>query len=398
VTRSYLGPVALFDGTGTKTERNRGILIENGRISWVGAHARAPKEAASATALHPAPGLTVLPGLFDCHVHLCFDGDADFLTEARASEPLAALKAARNAERHLASGVTTVRDLGTIGSVSMDVGRAVAEGRVTGARVIPSGRALTITGGHGWNSFAEQVDGPDGVRAGVRRQLRAGARSVKLVATGGVLTPGVTLDFVSFTPEELAAGVDEAHRWNVPIAAHAHGEAGIVAAARAGVDSIEHGSVASAATMRLLAELGTFHVPTFGAHAGIVDHPDDVAPYVIEKGREIFDAARTSFAHAVKASVRHAAGTDAGTPFNRHGETPREVVRMVEYGLPVARALLAATANAAELCRVGDQLGTIEAGKLGDLVVYATNPLDDVRALLQPALVVKDGALAVDAS
>ncbi|MCA1727046.1 MAG: amidohydrolase family protein [Actinobacteria bacterium] len=396
--RLYAGPVGLFDGTGTKAEPNRGVLIEDGRIAWVGAHARAPKAAATATPLDSAAGLTVLPGLFDCHVHLCFDGDADFLAEGRASEPLAALKAARNAERHLASGVTTVRDLGTIGSVSMDVGRAVDEGRIAGARVIPSGRALTITGGHGWNSFAEQVDGPDGFREGVRRQLKSGARSIKVVATGGVLTPGVTLDFVSLTTEELAAAVDEAHRWNVPIAAHAHGEAGIVQAAQAGVDSIEHGSVAGSATMRLLAERGTFHVPTFGAHAGIVDHPDDVAPYVIEKGREIFDAARTSFSHAVRASVRHAAGTDAGTPFNRHGETPREIVRMVEYGLPVARALLAATANAAELCRVADRLGTIEVGKLGDLVAYASNPLDDVRAVLQPAVVVKDGALAVDAS
>jgi imidazolonepropionase-like amidohydrolase len=393
VTRLYAGPVDLFDGTGTKVERRRGILIEDGRFAWVGAHARAPKEAGDAVPLGVEG--TVVPGLFDCHVHLCFDGDADFLAEAGVSEATAAIKAARNAERHLASGITTVRDLGSMGSVAVDVGRAVEEARVLGARVIPSGRALTITGGHGWNSFAEQVDGAEGVRVGVRRQVRAGARSIKVVATGGVLTPGVTLDFVSFTEEELASAVDEAHRWGFPIAAHAHGQEGIARATRAGVDSIEHGSVAGAATMKLLAERGTFHVPTFGAHAGIVDHPDQVAPYVIEKGRQIFEAAKTSFRHAVKAGVRHATGTDAGTPFNRHGETPMEIVRMVEYGLPVAKALLASTANAAALCRVDDRLGTIEPGKLADLVAYAESPLDDVQAVRSPSVVVKDGAIAV---
>ncbi|MEX2459526.1 MAG: amidohydrolase family protein [Actinomycetota bacterium] len=395
MTRLYAGPVDLFDGTGPKPERKRGVLIEDGRFTWVGPHARAPKEAREASALD-AEGAFVSPGLFDCHVHLCFDGEADFLAEGRVSEATAAIKAARNAERHLASGITTVRDLGTMGSVAVDVGRAVEEGRVSGARVIGSGRALTITGGHGWNSFAEQVDGAEGFRSGVRRQVKAGARSIKVVATGGVLTPGVTLDFVSLTDEELAAAVDEAHRWNLPIAAHAHGEEGIVRAARAGVDSIEHGSVASAATMRVLAEHGTFHVPTFAAHAGIVGHPDEVAPYVLEKGRQIFEAAKTAFRNAVKAGVRHAVGTDAGTPFNRHGRTPDEIVRMIETGLSPAKALLAATSNAAALCRVDDRLGTIEPGKLADLVVYREDPLQDVTAFTRPALVIKEGVLAVD--
>lgn len=397
MSRLYAGPIDLFDGTSEKPRTKRGLLVEGDRVAWVGAHARAPREARAATPLDAA-GSFVVPGLFDCHVHLCFDGEADFLAEGRVSEATAAIKAARNAERHLASGVTTVRDLGTMGSVSADVGRAVDERRVLGARVIPSGRALTITGGHGWNSFAEQVDGADGLRAGVRRQIRSGARSIKVVATGGVLTPGVTLDFVAFTDDELSAAVDEAHRWGLPIAAHAHGEEGILRAARAGVDSVEHGSVAGAATMRVLAERGTFHVPTFGAHAGIVGHPDAVPPYVIEKGRQIFDAAKASFANAIRAGVRHATGTDSGTPFNRHGETPAEIVRMVEYGMAPAKALIASTTNAAALCRVADRLGSLEPGKVADLVAYRVSPLEDVRAVLSPALVVKDGALAVDAS
>src|SRR5205823_5385627 len=182
------------------------------------------------------------PGLIDCHVHLCFDGEPDFVAEARVSQAYAAVKCVRNAQRQLAAGVTTVRDLGGIDAVVCEVGKAIADGRAEGARVVASGQALTITGGHGWNSFARQADGPDGVRVAVREQVRSGARSIKIVATGGVLTPGVSFDFTAFTPEEVEAAVDEAHKWGVPIAAHAIGHAGIDNCVRAGIDSTQHGS------------------------------------------------------------------------------------------------------------------------------------------------------------
>src|SRR5206468_8551490 len=142
-----------------------------------------------------------------------------------------------------------------------DVAKAIADGRIPGPRVVASGTALTITGGHGWNSFARQCDGADGVRLAVREQIRAGARSIKIVATGGVLTPGIPVDFTAFTPEEIEAAVDEAHKCGVPIAAYAIGQTGIENCVRAGIDSIEHGSQITTAVAREMKEKGTFHVP-----------------------------------------------------------------------------------------------------------------------------------------
>src|SRR2546429_3845197 len=194
---TYVSNVRLFDGE--RVRERAGVLASDGRIEWVGAHARAPRAAARATGIHGS-GRTLTPGLIDCHVHLCFDGSPDFVSEAAVTEPYAAVKCVANARRQLEGGVTTVRDLGGFGAVVCDVGRAIADGRVDGPRVVASGQALTITGGHGWNSFARQADGPDGVRVAVREQIRSGARSIKIVATGGVLTPDIPVDFTAFTP------------------------------------------------------------------------------------------------------------------------------------------------------------------------------------------------------
>lgn len=384
---TYLADVTLFDGHAVRPRS--GVLVSGDRIEWVGSHRRAPRSAATAEEVR-VEGVTVTPGLIDCHVHLCFDGGPDFVAEARVSEAYAALKCARNAERHLAAGVTTVRDLGGIRHVVPEVAKAIADGRIPGPLVVASGQALTITGGHGWNSFAREVDGPDAVRVAVREQIRAGARSIKIVATGGVLTPGVTVDFEAFTPQEVEAAVDEAHKWGVPIGAHAIGRTGIANCVRAGIDSIEHGAQISAEIARDMAARGVFHSVTISALAGIVDHPEDVPPFAVEKGRQIWDMAQDAFRRAVRAGVRHVAGTDAGTPHNPHGGAPREVVRMVEWGLPPLKALQAATSNGAELLRVPD-VGTVEVGKRADLALWSGDPVEDVSVLLAPAVVMRGG-------
>ena len=387
MTPTYVPNVTLFDGRSVK--ERAGVLVVDGVIEWVGSHARAPREARSAQTVEVAAG-TVTPGLIDCHVHLCFDGGADFVAEARVTEAYAAVKSIRNGERQLAAGVTTVRDLGGIGAVVCEVGKAIADGRARGPRVVASGQALTITGGHGWNSFARQTDGPDGVRQAIRELLKSGAGSIKIVATGGVLTPGVTVDFTAFTPEEVEAAVDEAHKWGVPIAAHAIGRRGIQNCVRAGIDSIEHGSQITAAIAREMHERGTFHVPTINALRGIVDHPEDVPAFAVAKGREILGMAKEAFARAMRAGVRHACGTDAGTPHNPHGSAPQELIRMIEWGLSPLRALQAATSNAADLLRT-PMVGSVEIGKAADLVWWDGDPLQDPAALLAPKLVMKAG-------
>jgi imidazolonepropionase-like amidohydrolase len=391
---TYLANLAVFDGRGVK--KSQGVLVADGRIAWVGAHARAPRDARSATPVE-GDGRTLTPGLIDCHVHLCFDGSPDFVAEAGVSEAFAAVKCVANARRHLEAGVTTVRDLGSIGAVVCEVGKAIEEGRVPGPRVVASGRALTITGGHGWNSFALQCDGPDGVREAVREQFRAGARSIKIVATGGVLTPGVSVDFTAFTPEEIGAAVDEAHKWGAPITAHAIGRTGIEQCVRAGGDSIEHGAQITAETAREMKERGVYHVPTISALMGIVGHPADVPAYAVEKGKQIVDQLKDALRRNVRIGVPFACGTDAGTPYNLHGGAPGEVIHMVEWGLPPTRALQAATSNAASLLRIPDA-GRVEQGSAADLVLWDEDPLDDIKALLSPRLVMRGGEVVSGSS
>ena len=386
---TYIANVTLFDGRTVRTKQ--GALVQGERIAWVGAHARAPRAAKAARGVD-GTGKTLSPGLIDCHVHLAFDGLADFAGEAERMTPtLAAVKAAVNAGKHLAAGVTTVRDLGGPGGACIDVGRAIDDGVIAGPRVLAAGCALTITGGHGHNvAFAREVDGADAVRKAVREEIKRGATAIKIVATGGVLTPGIGATFTAFTPEELAAAVDEAHSWGRPVAAHAIGAEGILGAVRAGVDSIEHCNHVTPQSAREMKERGTFRSPTLCAIRGIVDNPKQVPAYAVEKGRAIEAASRESHVRAVKAGIRHVCGTDAGTPFNPHGSAPKELTYMVEWGMTPLGAMRAGTANGADLLRRPD-VGRVEAGKFADLVLYAENPVEDITAAAKPLKVWKSG-------
>jgi imidazolonepropionase-like amidohydrolase len=387
---TYIANVSLFDGRSLRTKA--GVLVSDGRIAWAGAHARAPRAAAAASEID-GTARTLSPGIVDCHVHLCFDGGADFAEEARemTSDAAAAVKAARNAVRTLERGVTTVRDLGGRNDAAIQVARAVERGLLSGPRILAAGRALTISGGHGHNlGIAREVDGPVDVRRAVREEIRAGATAIKLMATGGVLTPGIAHDFTAFTPDELQAAVEEARSWGRVVAAHAIGPEGILLAVLAGVDSIEHGSMLTAEAARVMKERGTFHVPTISAIVGMVDHPDEVPAYAVDKATKLAAVARDAFRRAIRAGVRIACGTDAGTPFNPHGNTPHEIVRMVEWGLTPLRAMRAATSEAAALLRL-PEVGRVAEGAAADLVLYDANPLEEIEAVLKPALVLRAG-------
>jgi imidazolonepropionase-like amidohydrolase len=378
---TYVANVTLFDG---RTVRKRqGVLFGTEGIGWVGAHPRRPQETRAAREIDGA-GKTLMPGLIDVHVHLQFDGSADFEKESRelTTPGQAAIKAVVNARRNLDAGVTTVRDLGGMGGASIDAARAVAAGLVSGPRILAAGRALTVTGGHGHNiAFSREVDGADGVRAAVREEIRGGATAIKLIATGGVLTPGIPATFSAFTAEELEAGVREAHERDLSVAAHAIGANGIHAAVLAGVDSIEHCNQLTPATAREMVARGTFRSPTICAVRGILEHANRVPAYAVEKARQIESDSKRSHRTAIRAGVRPVCGTEAGTPFNPHGNAPQEIVFMVEWGMPPVDALRAATANGAELLRLSD-VGTVEPGKRADLLLVDGDPVDDPRALL----------------
>ncbi len=389
--RTYIADVTLFDGH--RMRRRQGVLVEGERIGWVGPHSRAPREARSARAVD-GTGRTLTPGLIDCHVHLNFDGVGDFAAEVaqiNASPMLAPIKSVANAARHLAAGVTTVRDLGGIGTC--ELADAIEAGSVPGPRVVAAGRALTITGGHGHNiAFARQVDGADEVRRAVREEIRGGATAIKVVATGGVLTPGIGATFTAFTPEELGAAVDEAHSWDRGVAAHAIGAEGITRSVVAGVDSVEHCVQLTTATARRMAERGTFRGPTLSAAFGMLDNPTGTPDYALAKITAVVEDHERSTTIALRAKVRHVCSTDAGTPFNPHGGAPHELARMVAWGMEPLEAMIAGTSNGAELLRLPD-VGTVRAGALADLVLYDANPVDDIGALRSPRTVWEAGAV-----
>jgi imidazolonepropionase-like amidohydrolase len=295
-----------------------------------------------------------------------------------------------NLTKHLAAGVTTVRDLGGVGTC--DVAAAVDAGVVTGPRVIAAGRALTVTGGHGHSvGFAREVDGPDGVRQAVRQEIRSGAGVIKLIATGGVLTPGIGATFTAFTPGELAAAVDEAHKWGRGVAAHAIGADGIAQSVLAGVDSIEHCVQVTPSIARQMKERGTFRSATLVALRGIAEHPQEAPAYAVEKAVSLVADAQDGHRRALRTGIRHVCGTDAGTPFNPHGAAPRELVAMVGWGTKPLDAMIAATSAGAELLRTA--AGVVEEARPADLVLYDANPVDDIAATLSHRAVWKGGAL-----
>ena len=393
---TYVANATVFDGR--RVRRKQSVLFDEGGIRWMGAHGRAPRDAKQARDVDGA-GKTLLPGLIDTHVHLQFDGGSDFEKESNelTTAGFAAVKAIVNAKRHLDAGVTTVRDLGGMGGASVDVARAVAAGLVPGPRILAAGHALTVTGGHGHNvAFAREVDGGDAMRRAVREEVRHVATTIKLIATGGVLTPGIPASFTAFTPEELEAAVREAHQRDHPVAAHAIGAEGIRAAVVAGVDSIEHCNQLTPATAREMVARGTFRSPTICAIRGILDNPDEVPGYAVEKARGIEEDSKASHRTALAAGVRHVCGTDAGTPFNAHGDFARELALMVEHGLSPMQALVAATSAAAENLGLGHDLGTLAVGKLADLVLVDGDPVADITATGRVVLVVKDGIVHRD--
>ncbi|MEP6759105.1 MAG: amidohydrolase family protein [Actinomycetota bacterium] len=383
----YIADATVFDGA--RVRRHAGVLVDGDRIAWVGAHARAPREASKARAIDGV-GKTLTPGLIDCHVHLNFDGGTDFAAEASVSNDIAAaLRGVQNLRKHLAVGVTTVRDLGGVGTC--ELAAAVEAGVMPGPRVVAAGRALTITGGHGHNiGIAREIDGADDARKAVREQIKAGARAIKVIATGGVLTPGIDATFTAMTPEEIGAAVDEAHKWRVGVAAHAIGGPGIAGAVRAGVDSVEHCVQLDATTAKDMAARGTFRGPTLSALLGIANGGPGVPAYARDKATALVDDAHRGHKIALRSGVSHVCSTDAGTPFNPHGSAPNEVIRMVEWGMRPLDALVAATAHGAALLRLPD-IGRVVAGSLADLVLYAADPLQDLTTLRSPRSVWKAG-------
>ena len=388
--------VTLLDGTGAAPVPGQALIVEGRRISWIGPEAQLP-EGSDGHAIDGQGG-TIMPGMINCHVHLTNDGSPDLFGQVeRDSVTVSALRGYLNLQATLESGVTSVRDCGAANGIALDLARAVDDGLVPGPRIRAAGRVITMTGGHG-HFIGREADGPAGVRQATRAEIKAGAHFIKAMATGGVLTPGVVPTQTALQPDELEQVAREAHNAGRRAACHAIGNEGIKNAIRAGIDSIEHGFYLDDEALELALDRGTVLVPTLIAVNQIVNNGKTGAmpAWVVEKAESESGHHRESFAAAVRSGMKVAAGTDAGTPFNPHTYLPQELALMVDYGMRPMDAIVAATRNAAENLGLAPDVGTLEVGRLADIVVVDGDPSSDITAAGRVRFVMKDGVLARD--
>jgi len=385
--------VDVFDGTGRALLRDRNVLVEGDRITWVWPADDAP-DVPGARVVHGARR-TLLPGLMNGHTHL----GSNVAESARSGDTLAGsvvvatVHATNNLREAIATGVTSVRDCGSVEGFAIEVRDLVEQGVIPGPRVLAAGRVITMTGGHG-HFIGRQADGPWGIAAATRAELKCGADFIKIMSTGGVLTKGVSPLQTALHVDELAAAVVEAHNAGKRITSHAIGGQGVKNAIVAGLDSIEHGCFMDDEAIQLALDHDTIIVPTLIAVRRIADNGDSLPAWMYDKVMLEAEASERSFRAAVAAGVTIACGTDAGTPYNPHSELPGELELMVAFGMTPTQALVAATSTNAANFGLSGELGTVEAGKLADLLMVEGDPTEKISAVRDVALVLKGGEVA----
>jgi imidazolonepropionase-like amidohydrolase len=396
----------IIDGTGAAPVRNGAIVILDDKIMSVG-----PADKVSVPAgarVIDLGDVTLMPGFIDSHTHIIGrvlgDPGAD-AARFRDLDSFGAILAVRNAERTLMAGFTTIRNVGAANFDDIALRRAINEGWVVGPRIVTAGHSIGITGGHcdenGYKPGAADgdyksgiADGPEQVRAAVRYQVKYGADVIKTCATGGVLSEGDAVGATQYTFEELKAMVDEAHKLERKVAAHAHGTEGIKIATRAGVASIEHGSFLDEEGAKLMAQKGTVLVPTLMAGETVerLANSGVLRGFRAEKALAAAKAMRNSVKIAVANRVPIALGTDAGVIL--HGTNAHEFTLMVEWGgMRPMDAVMAGTLNAAKLLGLDKAVGTIAPGKFADIVAVPGDPLTDIKRMENVTFVMKYGAI-----
>jgi imidazolonepropionase-like amidohydrolase len=404
-TKAIIG-ARLIDGTGKTPVDEAVVLIKDKLILEVSTGIDVPKDAE----IINAEGKTLLPGLIDSHVHICSNGDPNIMSSLSYRKGMMQLFGYRNGVSDLESGFTTIRDMGAPFDFGLSLRDAVRNGVVKGPRILACGNIISMTGGHAdfhlpsgvsYEGMSRLADGEADCRKAAREQLRSGADFIKICSSGGVMSPTDPVDTPQFTVEEIKAITYEAACVGRRVASHAHGATGIKNAVEAGVTTIEHGSLIDEGAMKMLKEAEGFLVPTLVAGWNIVEHglESGIPKYAVDKADEIAHEVRKNAYKAYKMGVNVAVGTDAGTPFNRHGNNAQEIIHFVDAGWKPMEAVVAATKMGSMCLGLEKLIGTVEKGKLADLILVDGDPLKDIKVLGDKEnikLVMKEGTVEVN--
>jgi imidazolonepropionase-like amidohydrolase len=400
-TAIVLKAAHLFDGRSGKLSEPGLVVVQGKRITGIGSGATIPQGAR----IIELGDATLLPGFIDAHTHLSFDNNLNFAQgfyEQMLRFPVEqSFHAARNAKVTLQAGFTTVRDVGAADFIDIALRNAIEQGIAEGPRILASGHSVGSTGGHCDDSpFPPErikplgpiegvCNGPEECRAAVRYQMKWGADAIKICASGGVLSESDPVDVPQLTPAELAAIISEAHTWGRKVAAHSHGDLAARQATEAGVDSIEHGSFLSTATLQLMKQKGVYLVPTRTALNWVVAKSSSYPPKIGAKALAAGASHEKVMRDAMRIGVPIAFGSDSAV--YPHGLNAQEFGNMVDIGMDPAAALLSSSQGAAKLLGVSQDTGTLEVGKLADIVAVRGNVLSNIRATEAPTLVMKQG-------
>ncbi len=394
----------LIDGKSNSAQTQMSILVEGNKIAEV---VKGFATVSAGDSLIDLSNKTVLPGLIDMHVHLEGETSKDqALQKFTLNQADIAFRATVFAKKTLMAGFTTVRDLGGTG-VNTSLRNAINQGLVVGPRIFSAGKSIATTGGHAdpTNGYRKELMGDpgpaDGVinsaedaRKAVRQRYKDGADLIKITATGGVTSLAKDGSGPQFTDEELKAIIETARDYGMHTAAHAHGPEGMKRAVLAGITTIEHGTLMTEEIMDLMKQKGTYYVPTLTAGKFVGEQakiPGYYHPLVVPKAAAIGPQIQKTYAKAFKRGVKIAFGTDAGVFF--HGDNAQEFALMVEGGMPPMEAIKAATIVNAAILSMSDQIGSVEKGKIADIIATDVNPLKNIRALEKVSFVMKDGVV-----
>jgi imidazolonepropionase-like amidohydrolase len=383
----------VFDAIHGEVMRNGVVRIEDDRITAVGP-ASATSTGGRDVQVLDATGQFVMPGMMDCHVHLLSSGAPDYAARAlKELLPYTAIRGAVNAKTLLDAGYTTVRDVGAAGYGNIALRQAIADGLVMGPRIYAAGHSLSVPGGHGDSYYRPEVsvqrdgliNGPEEARRAVRELIKMRADVIKLLVTGGVMTDGSDVGVLQWAPDELQAAIGQAHQLGLRVAGHCHGAAGVKEAIRAGLDTVEHGTLLDEEAIALMHRHGTYYVPTLVApfHICAGGTASGIPAYAVEKSHLVMERHKESVRQAHEAGVKIAMGTDCGTPLNVAGKNALELELLTQNGLSTAEALMATTRVAAEAIGIDDRAGTLEVGKWADVILVRGDPLADIGVLQQ---------------